>query len=202
MLFIYKKRNENGSYPPLQSINSPSVLSFPDEFIPIFYPAGKRSFGFVTITDDGETVTSCEWNEEAYQKWCAENPEPDYLAEAKAARIAQSKADLAAYLECHPLQWTDGEYYSITAEKQAQLTSTLVCAQADGQPPEWNSTGGVCREWDVQELTALGVAIKDRVKALVKYQQTQEVTMRNAVTPEELEAIVVDYDSVSEEVSA
>ena len=120
----------------------------------------------------------------------------------KAEKILQSKADLAAYLESHPLPWTDGEYYSITAEKQAQLTSTLVCAQADGQPPEWNSTGGVCREWDVQELTALGVAIKDRVKALVKYQQTQEVAMRNAVTQEELETIVVDYDSVSEEVSA
>lgn len=120
----------------------------------------------------------------------------------KADKIQQSKADLASYLEGHPLQWTDGEYYSITAEKQAQLTSTLVCAQADGQPPEWNSTGGVCREWDVQELTALGVAIKDRVKALVKYQQRQEVAMRNAATQEELEAIVVDYDSVSEEVSA
>lgn len=124
------------------------------------------------------------------------------LETLKAEKILQSKADLAAYLESHPILWTDGLEYSITAEKQAQLTSTLVCAQADGQPPEWNSTGGVCREWDVQELTALGVAIKDRVKALVKYQQTQEVAMRNAVTQEELETIVVDYDSVSEEASA
>ena len=119
-----------------------------------------------------------------------------------AEKILQSKADLADYLAAHPLQWTDGEYYSITAEKQAQLTSTLVCAQADGQPPEWNSTGGVCRAWDVQELTALGVAIKNRVKALMSYQQTQEVAMRNAATQEDLEAIVVDYDSVSGEVSA
>lgn len=120
----------------------------------------------------------------------------------KADKIAQSKMDLADYLAAHPLQWTDGEYYSITAEKQAQLTSTLVCAQADGQPPEWNSTGGVCRAWDVQELTALGVAIKNRVKSLVSYQQTQEVAMRNAATQEALEAIVVDYDSVSGEVPA
>lgn len=118
------------------------------------------------------------------------------LHEIKSKRIEQSKSDLASYLESHPLQWTDKEYYSITAEKQAQLTSTIVCAQADGQPPEWNSTGGVCREWDVQELVALGVFIKNRVKALVSYQQTQEVAMRNATTQEELDAIVVDYDSV------
>ena len=114
------------------------------------------------------------------------------------ARIAQSKEDLATYLETHPLTWTDGEQYSITAERQAQLTGTVVAAQADGQPPEWNSTGGVCREWDVAELTTLAVAIKNRVKALVKYQQTQEVAMRNAASREELDAIVVDYDSVPE----
>lgn len=122
--------------------------------------------------------------------------DPRPLHEIQSERIAQSKVDLAAYLESHPLQWTDGQLYSITAEKQAQLTSTIVCAQADGQPPEWNSTGGVCREWDVQELVALGVFIKNRVKALVSYQQTQEVAMRNATTQEELDAVVVDYDSV------
>lgn len=120
----------------------------------------------------------------------------DRLPKAKVQRIAQSKVILANYLETHPLQWTDGQQYSITAEKQAQLTGTVVAAQADGQPPEWNSTGGVCREWDVAELAALAVTIKNRVKALVKYQQTQEVAMRGAATLEALDAIVVDYDSV------
>lgn len=128
--------------------------------------------------------------------------EDEGLAVSKVAKISKSKQDLADYIAAHPLQWTDGEKYSITAEKQAQLTATIVCAQADGQAPEWNSTADVCRAWDIVELSSLGVAIKNRVKALVKYQQTQEVAMRNACTLEELEAIVVDYDSVSEEVSA
>lgn len=118
------------------------------------------------------------------------------LSEIKLAMVQQSKVDLATYLDSHPIKWTDGEYYSITAERQAQLTSTLVCAQADGQPPEWNSTGGVCREWDVQELTSLGVYIKDRVKSLVKYQQQKEIEINNASTQEELDNIVVDYDEV------
>lgn len=120
----------------------------------------------------------------------------DRLPGAKAARIAKSKADLADYLASHPLTWTDGNQYSITQEKQAQLTSTLVSAQVDGEPPEWNTSGGQCREWKLEELAALGVAIKRRVKALVKYQQGQEIAMNAAATMEELERVVVDYDSV------
>lgn len=125
-----------------------------------------------------------------------EEIQADRLPGAKVARIAKSKADLADYLASHPLTWTDGNQYSITQEKQAQLTSTLVSAQVDGEPPEWNTTGGQCREWKLEELAALGVAIKRRVKALVKYQQGQEIAMNAATTMEELERVVVDYDSV------
>lgn len=147
--------------------------------------------------DFDESTQCAVWNGSSWSVQNVPVPDPDeLLAQSKEARIYQSKADLAVYLESHPLLWTDGESYSITQEKQAQLTSTLVCAQADGEQPEWNSTGGVCRKWETQELTALGVAIKNRVKALVKYQQTQEVAIRNAATQEELDAIVVDYGSV------
>lgn len=129
-----------------------------------------------------------------------ERPAPD-IEPIKQQKIAQSKTDLASYLESNPLQWTDGEYYSITAEKQAQLTSKIMAAtmaQTMSQPYTltWNSTGEVCKEWELSELSALAFAIDARVTALVSYQQTQEVAMRNAQTLEELEAIVVDYDSV------
>lgn len=93
--------------------------------------------------------------------------------------------------------------YSITAEKQAQLTSKIMAAtmaQTLSQPYTltWNSTGQVCREWTLQDLSALAFAIDARVTALVSYQQTQEVAMRNAASREELDAIVVDYESVPE----
>lgn len=125
----------------------------------------------------------------------------------KAEKILQSKADLADYLAAHPLQWTDGEYYSITAEKQAQLMGKLMAAtmaKSAGNTYDltWNSTGEVCKSWELADLTALAFAIDARVTALVSYQQHQEVAMRNAATQEDLEAIVVDYDSVSGEVSA
>lgn len=185
----------------IQSTPAPGLLEFKDEFIPEFYKDGKRAAGFVTITDDGTTVTSCVWDEEAYQAWCEANPAPDMLAENKAARIEQSKTDLAAYLATHPLLWTDGQYYSITAEKQAQLTSKIMAATMASQTSTpytltWNSTGETCTEWTLSDLSALAFAIDARVTALVSYQQTQEVAMRNATTQDELDAIVVDYDTV------
>lgn len=123
------------------------------------------------------------------------------LTEEKNRRIAQSKEDLSAYLESHPIQWTDGQYYSITAEKQQQLTSKLFSAYVkknSGIPYDltWNSTGDVCKNWTIEELSPLAFAIETRVTALVSYQQAQEVAMRNAETLEELNAIVVDYGSV------
>ena len=128
-------------------------------------------------------------------------PEPDILSKNKAARIQQSKTDLANYLAAHPLQWTDGQQYNITAEKQAQLTSKLAVAQAKatmGVPYElkWNTTAEVCIPWEISDLYALAFAIDERVTALVTYQQEQEVAIRNAQTQEELDSIEVDYDSV------
>ena len=123
------------------------------------------------------------------------------VSNSKSDRIQQSKTDLANYLAAHPLQWTDGNYYSITAEKQAKLTSKIMAvtmAQTLSQPYNltWNSTGEICTEWTLSDLSALAFAIDQRVTALVSYQQEKEVAMRNAQTQEELDAIEVDYDSV------
>ena len=127
-------------------------------------------------------------------------PEPD-LESIKAERIAQSKTALETYLLEHPLLWTDGEYYAITAEKQNQLTSKIMAAtmaqtMSTDYTLTWNSTGEVCKEWALTDLYALAFAIDARVTALVTYQQTKEVAMRNAETMEELEAITVNYDEV------
>lgn len=142
-----------------------------------------------------------EVSEDAYKNTSAYSAITPPLESQKTSRIAQSKADLATYLESHPLLWTDGEYYSITAEKQRQLTSKLMAAtmaQTLSVPYDltWNSTGEMCKAWTLQDLSALAFAIDSRVTALVTYQQTQEVAMRAAQTQEELDAVEVNYDSV------
>lgn len=163
--------------------------------IPATFPFVKN-----LVQDESGVVIGWEPDQEAYEDAMeAANP----LSGAIEARIVQSKADLATYLETHPITWTDREQYSITAEKQAQLTSKIMAAtmaQTLSQPYTltWNSTGQVCREWTLQDLSALAFAIDSRVTALVSYQQTQEVAMRSAATREELDAIVVNYDSVPE----
>lgn len=201
MLYLYIEFDDQTSFPPLMSTWAEGSYAFPDEFLPEYYKEGKRAAGFVRVTHDETRVLSCLWDENAYQAWCKENPETDILPTLKEDRIQQSKTDLADYLESHPLLWTDGESYSITAEKQAQLTGKIMAAtmaQTMSNPYTltWNSTGEVCREWTLSDLSALAFAIDARVTSLVSYQQTQEVAIRNAATQEALDAIEVDYDSV------
>lgn len=200
MKYIRDTPNPSGAYPAPQSNPFKGAIPLTDEQAETVLQYN----GFVTITQEpdeeveGASVTVAP-DVEAWEEWKAAQPDP--LDALKASSIAKSKTDLAAYLAAHPLQWTDGEYYSITAEKQQQLTSKIMAATmaqtlSASYTLTWNSTGEVCREWTLQDLSALAFAIDARVTSLVSYQQTQEVAMRNAATEEELNAIVVDYDSV------
>lgn len=155
--------------------------------------------GFVTVSQNEDGAYVITPDENRWNEWKKGQPNP--LIQQKETLITKSKKDLEAYLLNNPLQWTDGNYYSITAEKQAQLTSKIIAAtmaQTLSQPYTltWNSTGDVCTEWELADLYALAFAIDARVTALVGYQQVQEVAIRNAGTKEELDAIVIDYDSV------
>ena len=88
--------------------------------IPTTFPFVKN-----LVQDESGVVIGWEPDQEAYEAAMeVDNP----LSGAIESRIAQSKEDLAAYLESHPITWTDGEQYSITAEKQAQLTSKIMAA--------------------------------------------------------------------------
>lgn len=185
--------SNNGSH---RNQTSSASIAVPDGWavVPEDLETPNFPFGDVETEEINGVMTVTRWT-------AGEIPEPDYLSENKAARIAQSKADLAAYLETHPLLWTDGKYYSITSEKQQWLTSKLFsasAAKASGEeyPLTWNDTEEVCTAWTYENLWALARIIDTRVTALVTYQQTQEVAMRNAATQEELDAIVVDYDTV------
>lgn len=113
-------------------------------------------------------------------------------------RIADSKADLAAWLSENPLAWTDGKRYAVTSEKQAQLTSALAVqqvAQSAGVERElrWNSTGDECTVWQYADLCALALAIAAYVEPRVSIQQAAEVDLRNAVTAEEVLAVAWNY---------
>ena len=164
----------------------------------------KGAAGYIKPRWDADTSAWVEAaTEEEIAAWEAGHPDPNAktLEEEKVERIAQSKDDLDTYLKAHPITWTDGQQYSITREKQQQLTSKILSATLAAQTSTpyaltWNATGQECAPWALEDLAALAFAIDARVTALVSYQQAQEVAMREASTMEELNAIEVDYDTV------
>ena len=197
MYILSKTKSEAGQYPAIQHHDG---LTAPEGFYwwPDYLEQGtfEQYEGFVTLEVARGTVVSCAPNQPAFEAWQAAR-----LAARKVERIAESKAQLSDYLLCHPMQWTDGQYYAITAEKQQQLTSKIMSATLAAQTSTpysltWNATGEECQAWTLENLTALAFAIDARVTSLVSYQQAQEVAMREASTLEALEAIPVDYDSV------
>ena len=114
-------------------------------------------------------------------------------------KVSESKAVLSNYLQNHPLQWSDGKYYSVTSEKQSLLTSNLALYQisaAAGQPFKltWNSTGDECVEWEYADLAALALAIGIYVKPFVSRQQELELEIKACKTQAELDAIEITYD--------
>lgn len=127
--------------------------------------------------------------------------EEQSLEPIKNNKISESKTALSEYLASHPLQWSDGKYYSVTSEKQALLTSNLALYQISasaGQPFKltWNSTGDECVEWTYEELAALALAIGTYVKPFVSRQQELELAIKACTTMKELYAIEINYDPV------
>ena len=197
MYILKSTPSAEGQYGPILSSNQPvppeGYVWWPDSLDRAVFDQYE---GFVTLEVARGTVVSCQPNQPAFEAWQAAR-----LAARKVERIAESKTQLSDYLLCHPMQWTDGQYYAITAEKQQQLTSKIMSATLAAQTAQpydltWNATGEECQSWTLENLTALAFAIDKRVTSLVSYQQAQEVAMRDAPTLEALEAIPVDYDSV------
>ena len=139
---------------------------------------------------------------EEYKEIVGALPATADLDAIKAVKVVESKEDLEIYLIENPMTWTDGNQYSVTAEKQSLLTSQLALYQtatAAGQPYalKWNTTGGECTEWAYEELVALALAIGQYVQPLVSYQQAKEVSIMACETVEELDAIVIDYATLA-----
>lgn len=105
---------------------------------------------------------------------------------------------LAAYLKDHPIQWKDGKYYGVTQEDQSEISLNLMqyqLATAAGFSTslEWHALHEQCREFTVEELSALALSISAYVYPLVRYNQSIKSAIYGTTTAEELEKIVIDY---------
>lgn len=149
----------------------------------------------LTLNENGKV---CAWEKTVIK------PNPieleEQLEQSKIEKIIQSKQQLAEFLENNPLLYNN-EYYSVTQEKQSLLTSAIAAYQLKVQAGipamlKWNTTGDICREFSLEEITGLVVAITEYVQPRVERQQTYEVQINNATTIEELDSIEIDYEVV------
>jgi len=121
------------------------------------------------------------------------------LEECKEEKIALSKLMLFEWLEKNPMLYSDGNYYSVTEEKQSLLNSNLASyerATAAGipYPLKWNSTGAECTEWEYADLIALSLSIATYVTPKVSTQQAVEVQIRACESKEEIDSVVISYE--------
>lgn len=121
------------------------------------------------------------------------------LEECKEEKIVLSKLMLSEWLANNPMLYSDGNYYSVTEEKQSLLNSNLASyerATAAGipYPLKWNSTGAECTEWEYTDLIALSLSIAAYVAPKVSIQQALEVQIRACETKEEVDGVVISYE--------
>lgn len=126
------------------------------------------------------------------------------LEEYKEAKIVLSKSMLSEWLANNPMLYSDGNYYSVTEEKQSLLNSNLASyerATAAGieYDLKWNSTGQPCISWSYTDLLTLSLNIAAYVAPKVSKQQLLEVQIRNCETMEDIDVIVIDYDRNGDE---
>ena len=117
----------------------------------------------------------------------------------KADKIEMSKMTLAEWLENNPMLYTDGKYYSVTAEKQSLLNGNLASYERAKAinveyPLKWNSTGSECTPWDYTDLLTLSLTIAGYVAPKVSKQQAIELQIKACKTIEEINEIVINYD--------
>lgn len=117
----------------------------------------------------------------------------------KADKIEMSKMMLAEWLEDNPMLYTDGKYYSVTAEKQSLLNGNLASYERAkavnvGYPLKWNSTGSECIPWDYTDLLTLSLTIAGYVAPKVSKQQELELQIKACKTVDEVNEIKINYD--------
>lgn len=111
MMYIDTTRRENGSYGNMQSNRVPGLVAFPDELMGEFFKDGKQAAGFCVIEHDGETVTSCTWDEDAYRAYIAALPDPVEPPPTTEERVAALEAENKLLKEQVSAQADQAEFY-------------------------------------------------------------------------------------------
>ena len=109
----------------------------------------------------------------------------ELLDDLKVRRIEQTKKDLARYLEENPLvsSCKDGveKKYTVTLEKQNQLTTVISDYLSLEIPLYWNAQEETSEEWTYDEICKLRKEMVAYVRPIVEYQRHLETKINEQV---------------------
>lgn len=170
------------------------------------------TLGNISVEDlppyqDINKARACYWEG---SQWIYDPDEYDYIMEQntlalKPGLIAKSKTDLQEYITNNPLlsyaKHLEGRYYTVTQDKQQQLTSKLALYTMSVQMEQpyqltWNDMGSECEPWTFEELSQLAAEMDEYITPLVSAQQRYEVQINNATSKAEMDAVTLDYSAV------
>lgn len=161
--------------------------------------------GFVRARWNEATKTWVEGaTAEEMAAWEVEHPAPAVDLDAlRAAKQEQNKQALADWLAAHPLTWTDGNIYGVTEQDQNEMNLNFaqyqlaVMSGEENPILEWHTQKKRCHTFKREEFIALARAITTYVYPYRQYQEAVKEAIYMAQTKEELDAIEIDYGSVS-----
>lgn len=172
-----------------------------DTFYPLIYTDTANSENAVRIIEREEIAENVVPN---FYKFDFETNDFVYrytLEEAQILKQEQNKKMFAAYLAENPLTWTDGKVYGITLEDQTEINLKLnqyeIAVQNSTETPvlEWHAKQEVDVPWTLENLSALSLAINAAVYPHYHKCQDYKKTIFETNSIEELNNIVLDYDS-------
>lgn len=201
-MYLINTKSKNGAYPPLQGQRNGGELIFPDRFLSEFHKEGKRAAGFVTIEHDGAAVTACVWDEEAYQAWLSEQPDPlDAARAAKEAELSDAcHSAIAAGMDVETSRGT--ERFSLEETDQINLTTAYNAVLSGAAAYPYHADGQLCRMFTAEEITAISnasIAHKLYHTTLCNHLLTWA---RRAETQEELDSITYTAEGLPDDLAA
>lgn len=127
------------------------------------------------------------------------------LEEAKSRRINENKLKLEQWQNTHYLisPLVDGipKPYEISTQKQIELMQSLALGQLQQQAGmevnlTFNAKGGECIPFTLEELSALSLQMQQFVYPAKHYCASKQSEILSCSTVEEVESVVIDYDSI------
>lgn len=130
------------------------------------------------------------------------------LEEAKTRRISENKLLLEKWQNenflISPLVDGIPKPYEISTQKQIELMQSLALGQLQQQCGmevnlTFNAKGGECIPFTLEELSALSLQMQQFVYPAKHYCATKQAEILSCSTIEEVESVVIDYDTIYKE---